>query len=609
MYKKLFAAPLALSLALTAVAPTFAQAEEVATSTEEQGPTTSEQVQAKGYDVYYKGEVTTKFDTSFGPVSITKVNNQYEVTLEASELLTQFDVNGVAATKIDGATTAGMQKYKFTLDAISETTPIVIGYTAGAYGAMTHEMGLNFSATPVADHSISTPNITSPTTGSTTTDANQEAATATSVVPVISFKDVPTASYNNSFTNVSYVKDGDKYNVTMNVDKLFTTFKVNGEEVTLTADGDGQKAAFTLANIDTNPTITIAYSAGGYNASHDFTFDFTPSVAEITSAFEAALKALSYTAADAIKTKDDLTLAAKQVAAVDGVMAAAKASSVDVHLKTNADYDQQAANVTAYKTPFITAVTAAIAALSYTQAGSITTDEQLTEAKAQLIAATDAEAAATAAGLTARTEIATLENYANIAAQQAVVEAGVTKQQAAQTERSLTVKVSNAKGASDIVKVYGVQKGDTVRVYNAKGKVVATATATGEYVRFAGLNLGKAKGEVSATAQAADQQQSAKATAAFKAEPVSKAIAKANVTVKNNKGKNDVVTIKGTAKGEKVRVYDAKGKTLKTVTATSKTTKVSIKQLGEKAGNIQVARMQVGKHMSAKTTVNFSKEK
>lgn len=608
MYKKLFAAPLALSLALTAVAPTFAQAEEVATSTEEQGTTTSEQVQAKGYDVYYKGEVTTKFDTSFGPVNITKVNNQYEVTLEASEILTQFDVNGVAATKIDGATTAGMQKYKFTLDAISETTPIVIGYTAGAYGAMTHEMGLNFSATPVSDNSISTPTITPPTTGSTTTDTikqeNKEETTATSVVPVISFKDVPTASYNNSFTNVSYVKDGDKYTVTMNVDKLFTTFKVNGEDVTLTADGDAQKATFTLGDINANPTITIAY-----NASHDFTFDFTPSVAEITSAFEAALKALSYTAADAIKTKDDLTAAAKQVTAVDGVMAAAKASSVDVNLKTNADYDQQTANVTAYKTPFITAVTAAIAALSYTQAGLITTDEQLTEAKAQLTAATDAEAAATAAGLTARTEIATLENYANIAAQQAVVEAGVTKQQAAQTERSLTVKVSNAKGASDIVKVYGVQKGDTVRVYNAKGKVVATATAAGEYVRFAALNLGKAKGEVSATAQAADQLESAKATAAFKAEPVSKAIAKANVTVKNNKGKNDVVTIKGTAKGEKVRVYDAKGKTLKTVTATSKTTKVSIKQLGEKAGKIQVARMQDGKHMSAKTTVTFSKEK
>lgn len=607
MYKKLFAAPLALSLALTAVAPTFAQAEEVATSTEEQGTTTSEQVQAKGYDVYYKGEVTTKFDTSFGPVNITKVNNQYEVTLEASEILTQFDVNGVAATKIDGATTAGMQKYKFTLDAISETTPIVIGYTAGAYGAMTHEMGLDFSATPVSNNSI-TPTITPPT-GSTTTDANKEEATATSVVPVISFKDVPTASYNNSFSNVSYVKDGDKYTVTMNVDKLFTTFKVNGEDVTLTADGDAQKATFTLGDINANPTITIAYNAGGYNASHDFTFDFTPSVAEITSAFEAALKALSYTAADAIKTKDDLTAAAKQVTAVDGVMAAAKASSVDVNLKTNADYDQQTANVTAYKTPFITAVTSAIAALSYTQAGLITTDEQLAEAKAQLTAATDAEAAATSAGLTARTEIATLENYANIAAQQVVVEAGVTKQQAAQTERSLTVKVSNAKGASDIVKVYGVQKGDTVRVYNAKGKVVATATAAGEYVRFAALNLGKAKGEVSATAQAADQLESAKATAAFKAEPVSKAIAKANVTVKNNKGKNDVVTIKGTAKGEKVRVYDAKGKTLKTVTATSKTTKVSIKQLGEKAGKIQVARMQVGKHMSAKTTVTFSKEK
>ncbi|WP_010288239.1 hypothetical protein [Kurthia massiliensis] len=610
MYKKLFAAPLALSIALSAVAPTFAHAEEVATSTQEQGPTTSEQVQSKGYDVYYKGEVTTKFDANFGPVSITKVNNKYEVTLEASEILTKFDINGVAATKIDGATTVGMQKYKFTLDSISETTPIVIGYNAGSYGSMTHEMGLNFSATPVSDESISTPSITPPTTDSTTTDENKEQATATSVVPVISFKDVPTASYNNSFTNVSYVKDGDKYKVTMNVDQLFTTFKVNGKDVALTADGEAQKAEFTLADINVNPTITIAYSAGGYNASHDFTFDFTPSVAEVTTAFEAALKALSYTADDAIKTKEDVTAAAKQISAVDGIIAAAQASLVDTAtFETNADYDKQVANVTAYKTPFITALTSAIAALSYTQAGSITTDEQLAAAQAQLKAATDAEAAATAAGLTARTEIATLENYANIAAQKAVVEAGVTKQEAAQTERSLEVKVSNVKGASDIVKVYGVQKGDTVRVYNTKGKVVATETATGEYVRFAGLNLGKVKGKVSATAQAADQQESAKATVAFKAEPVSKAIAKASVTVKNNKGKNDVVTVKGTVKGEKVRVYDANGKTLKTVTATGKTTKVSIKQLGKKTGKIQVARIQVGKHISAKTTVKFSKEK
>jgi len=69
------------------------------------------------------------------------------------------------------------------------------------------------------------------------------------------------------------------------------------------------------------------------------------------------------------------------------------------------------------------------------------------------------------------------------------------------------------------------------------------------------------------------------------------------------------VTVKGTAKGEKVRVYDANGKTLKTVTATGKTTKVSIKQLSKKAGKIQVARIQTGKHISAKTTVKFSKEK
>lgn len=575
--------------------------DDTSTVTPPTGNTTPEaSAQTVDFDLLYKGEASS-YKSMFGAATVKRVNDQYEVTVEVPTMLTKFDVNGATPTTV--ASTENFRTVQFTTDTL-ENIPVSIAYSAGSYEGK-HDMALTLKYTSGGNSSVVTP----PTT-SNTTEENKEQATATSVVPVISFKDVPTASYNNSFTNVSYVKDGDKYKVTMNVDQLFTTFKVNGKDVALTADGEAQKAEFTLADINVNPTITIAYSAGGYNASHDFTFDFTPSVAEVTTAFEAALKALSYTADDAIKTKEDVTAAVKQISAVDGIIAAAQASSVDTAtFKTNADYDKQVANVTAYKTPFITALTSAIAALSYTQAGSITTDEQLAAAQAQLKAATDAEAAATAAGLTARTEIATLENYANIAAQKAVVEAGVTKQEAAQTERSLEVKVSNVKGASDIVKVYGVQKGDTVRVYNTKGKVVATETATGEYVRFAGLNLGKVKGKVSATAQAADQQESAKATVAFKAEPVSKAIAKASVTVKNNKGKNDVVTVKGTVKGEKVRVYDANGKTLKTVTATGKTTKVSIKQLGKKAGKIQVARIQVGKHISTKTTVKFSKEK
>lgn len=669
MYKKLFAAPLALALSISAVAPTLAHAEEAA-------PTT-QAISVKPV-ISFNGSATSSYDAMFKNATYTKTDNGYDVTMDVSYMFTLFQVNGedVALQKVEGADEKADQKVTVTLPSLDANPTIKIAYTAGPVGTMSHAFTFDFTPSKeevvanfekaaatlsytkagsmqdetalkaaekelkyltgaiavaqslgadttaltanesyvkqqeVVKAGIATPSVTTPPMTSDPTEDTIKEQVATSVVPVILFKDVPTASYNTSFTNVKYVKDGDNYKVTMNVDPLFNTFKLNGEAVALTADGDKQQVEFILADLNANPTITIGYNANGYNASHDFTFDFTPSVAEVKPAFEATLKALSYTADDAIKTKEDVTAAAKQISAVDGVIASAKASAVDTaDLKTNADYDKQVANVKAYKTPFIDAVTSAIAALSYTQAGSITTDEQLAQAQAQLKTATDAEAAATAAGLTARTEIATLENYANIAAQKVVVEAGVTKQQVVQTERALTVKVSNAKGASDIVKVYGVQKGDTVRVYNTKGKVVATKTATSEYVRFAGLNLGKAKGEVSATAQTADQQESAKATVAFKAEPVSKAIAKASVTVKNNKGKNDVVTIKGTVKGEKVRVYDANGKTLKTVTATGKTTKVTIKQLGKKASKIQVARMQAGKHMSAKTTVKFSKEK
>ncbi|GEM_PF-2295794 len=446
----------------------------------------------------------------------------------------------------------------------------------------------------------------------TTTEATQ----ATAVTPTILYKGVPTASYNAMFANTEVVKDGDVYKVTMDVSSLFTLFQVNGKDVVLekgATDKDLQKVTFTIASLEEDPTIKIAYTAGPMGVmSHEFTFDFTPTVAEVQAAFDKAIATIKLAP---ITTAEELKAATAQISVVDNIVASAKASNLDESTFVKpAVYAAQQEVIAAYKAPFTTKAADAFSKLTFTAADSIKTEAQLTEATAQLQAAQAAITNAVAAGLTERTDLAGVAGYANVAAQKAVVEAGVkapvevTPVEKAKTVRTLTGKVSNVKGAADIVKVYGLQKRDTVRLYNAKGKVLKTATATGAYLRVADVSLGKAAGKVYVTAQAKDEQESAKKAVAFKAEPVAKAVAKTQISVQNNKGKADVVTVKGTAKGQKIRVYNAAGKSLKTVTATGKTTKISIKQLGKATGKISVARIQDGKHISAKTTVKFSKE-
>ncbi|WP_139992587.1 hypothetical protein [Kurthia sp. Dielmo] len=443
------------------------------------------------------------------------------------------------------------------------------------------------------------------------TAATTEVAQATAVTPTILYKGVPTANYNAMFANTEVVKDGDVYKVTMDVSSLFTLFQVNGKDVVLekgATDKDLQKVTFTIASLEEDPTIKIAYTAGPMGVmSHEFTFDFTPTVAEVQAAFDKAIATIKLAP---ITTAEELKVATAQISAVDNIVASAKASNLDESAFVKpAVYAAQQEAIAAYKAPFTTKAADAFSKLTFTAAESITTKAQLAEAKVQLEAAQAAIAKAVAAGLTERADLASLAGYANVAAQKTVVEAAEKAlAEEVQTVRTLSGKVSNAKGASDIVKVYGLQKGDTVRLYNAKGKMLKTATATGEYLRISGVSLGKAAGKVYVSAQAKDEKESAKKAVAFKAEPVAKTVAKTQISVKNNKGKADVVTVKGTAKGQKIRVYNEAGKSLKTVTATSKTTKISIKQLGKATGKISVARIQDGKHISAKTTVKFSKE-
>ncbi len=654
MYKKLLAAPLALALSLSAVAPTMVHAEEVGvTATENQ--VTSEKV---NFDLLYKDAVTTKFDSYFGQeealkvASINVVEGKFVVKMEIAKLLTTFEVDGVQAKVLaEEASSTDRQVVQFTLNhSLNQNAKLLLGYTVGGYNGK-HEMELDF-----------TPGYTP-------------------VKPTITFANLPTNSYDKQFTNVSYKAVEKGYEIVVDLASVTSLFKVNGDEVEVKQDQVGNKyVEFFVEDIQSAIHFTHGYEAGPYSASHEYTMDLTPSMEEVKAVIVKAVANLSYTTADKITDASTYAAAVKEA----GYVMSAKSYKVDDVAVADIDYtnyDAQMAAIQTYKAPILQELTSKLTVLTYVNENTITSTEQLKEAEAQYKVATEAIAVATTAGLDAKKDITTVEGYANVAKQaeqiaaykqnvvaaaskelagftftkansintkaqlatakqqvtaaqaaitaatavgfttaevealegyanitlqQAVIDAGVKQ---LQTKRTLKVTTTNAKGAADTVKVTGVKKGDTVRLYNAKGKVMTKATATSTTVTFKKVNLGKEAGKVTVTAQAVEQKESAKKAATFKKEAVSAMIKSSSVTVKNNKIKSDVITVKNTVKGEVIYVYNAKGKQIKKVTATGKTTTIKISQLGKKAGYVKIARVQAGKHVSAKTTVKFSKEK
>ncbi|MER1999545.1 MAG: PPC domain-containing protein, partial [Lysinibacillus sp.] len=82
-----------------------------------------------------------------------------------------------------------------------------------------------------------------------------------------------------------------------------------------------------------------------------------------------------------------------------------------------------------------------------------------------------------------------------------------------------------------------------------------------------------------------------------------------NITIKNNKGKADTITVKSVKKGSTIKVYNSKSKQIASVKATGTTATLTVKQLGTQAGKVYVTVQEPGKLVSARRTVNFAKEK
>ena len=173
------------------------------------------------------------------------------------------------------------------------------------------------------------------------------------------------------------------------------------------------------------------------------------------------------------------------------------------------------------------------------------------------------------------------------------------------------INVINNKDKPDTVTVKGLKKNDIVKVYNSKGKLLATSKkVSGTSITMSIKQLGEKAGKVDITVTKSEMTESSRTAVSFTGEK-SATIKASQVKIINNKGKADTVTVIGLKKGDSIKVYNAssKGKQLATKKATGSSVTLSIKQLGTKAGKVYITVTKTGMRESSRTAASYNSEK
>ena len=174
---------------------------------------------------------------------------------------------------------------------------------------------------------------------------------------------------------------------------------------------------------------------------------------------------------------------------------------------------------------------------------------------------------------------------------------------------SKSVQITNNVGKSDSVKVSALAKGDVVKLFDSKGKLVATSKpVSGTSTTFCIKQLGKNAGFIYVSNTRSGMLESSRVKVSFKAEPKTPKPSASNITIKNNKGKSDTVIVKGLKKSDVVKLYSSSGKYLSSKTSTSSSATITVKQLGKGSGSVYVTVTRPGMNESDKVKKTFKAE-
>ncbi|SDG15344.1 fibronectin type III domain-containing protein [Desulfosporosinus hippei] len=185
-----------------------------------------------------------------------------------------------------------------------------------------------------------------------------------------------------------------------------------------------------------------------------------------------------------------------------------------------------------------------------------------------------------------------------------------------------SITVDNNAGAADIVTVSDLEVGDIIKVYDQAGtKLLGKATVSkGKTETTVSIpQLGSDEGEITVSVTRLGNKESDKCTKAYDEESYTYELAEHNITIVNNAGITDTVTVTDDEEssilevGDIVKVYNHLEKLLGKSTAIkgkngSVIAVVNIRQLGTDEGEVQVSVTSKGKRESEKCEKYFPEE-
>lgn len=169
------------------------------------------------------------------------------------------------------------------------------------------------------------------------------------------------------------------------------------------------------------------------------------------------------------------------------------------------------------------------------------------------------------------------------------------------------IKVTNNTNKADVIYVGGIGKGYMIRVYNSRGYLVKAQTSKGSSTTLFANQLGAFSGTVSVTSTRPYRRTSAKTYVAYAAEQTP-SLSVTQISVTNNRGTSDVISIKGLKKDDVIRIYQSNGKQIVSKISEGYSTQLSVNQLGVLSGKVYVTVTRPKLLQSSKTPVTYRTE-
>lgn len=178
------------------------------------------------------------------------------------------------------------------------------------------------------------------------------------------------------------------------------------------------------------------------------------------------------------------------------------------------------------------------------------------------------------------------------------------------------VTVENNAGIKDTVKLAGLQSNDVVKVYDSAqgGNLLGSATVSGDSMEalVSITQLGVSSGTIYVTLTSTGKTESSRTAVQYNAESQSNDLSAGDITIENNSGTSDVITVTGIAANDVVKVYSSEvgGSLLGTATVSSGNSQaiVTISQLGTNAGSVYISVIRSGKTESNRVKADYLAE-